>query len=579
MDRHRGSECFDPAELNGAVFTFTVPLGAQTPEEAVLAMYSDMHLSLQKRAVGIARVRMCNAGHNRLQASLSIRQPLSTRQAMELVSKCFRFCHEVEIPLCLYTQRTEITKRIKQIMDETGTVISTKISSRVTAYVCGAEQPGLSARMAILQMIEEMSGRRVLVTDVSMPVREALEQGARIYFRSRINSSEALVSHSSQGFVPRSLPLVVEKLVLDSLKLFYILLYKRCELEDILADTQSSMATEELQHSTEVVLRGFDAYEVRRARDMVSCLYNSVMKMAAKTIDCGSGDFFVFEMGGRNMFLVVGEKDCLLRMVPEGNVFVEAQMDIDAETAEFLCGKKNGKIARIMKDIDCVIAVHRGSEWSRMCLSIGGCSAAFSAAFEMIENEFPEELTFCIDERHHKRIIGYGGKNIQRIMKKHGVYIKFMSEKDRRRVGYRDNVVIKTPRKNVENLVRMKSDVMELIGDAEDPTPRLCSTVSLYDFYVSPQPRYRLLYNRAVVEDREKIHVAYYLGSGNDGRLVEIGGLQFAASTRNLALERVTAAHWLDEVKSMPVFSWLSSCTYSSLFGKDMQDVHLARLL
>lgn len=43
----------------------------------------------------------------------------------------------------------------------------------------------------------------------------------------------------------------------------------------------------------------------------------------------------------------------------------------------------------------------------------------------MLQEELPAEISFHVPEAYHKRIIGVGGKNIQRIMKKYGVYVKF----------------------------------------------------------------------------------------------------------------------------------------------------------
>lgn len=47
----------------------------------------------------------------------------------------------------------------------------------------------------------------------------------------------------------------------------------------------------------------------------------------------------------------------------------------------------------------------------------GGHSGALEG-LGMLQEELPAEISFHLPESYHKRIIGVGGKNIQRIMKK-----------------------------------------------------------------------------------------------------------------------------------------------------------------
>jgi hypothetical protein len=72
---------------------------------------------------------------------------------------------------------------------------------------------------------------------------------------------------------------------------------------------------------------------------------------------------------------------------------------------------------------------------------------------------------------HHKRIIGHGGKNIQKIMKKYGVYVKFLNaDETHQRYGREEgkpvslmhNVIVRTPSKNSENLNLLRETVLEL---------------------------------------------------------------------------------------------------------------------
>ena len=84
-----------------------------------------------------------------------------------------------------------------------------------------------------------------------------------------------------------------------------------------------------------------------------------------------------------------------------------------------------------------------------------------------LQEELPAEVSFHVPEAYHKRIIGVGGKNIQRIMKKYGVYVKFSNAEEFSALGgyveNEDNVIARTPAKNAINLENLKHAVMELI--------------------------------------------------------------------------------------------------------------------
>lgn len=83
----------------------------------------------------------------------------------------------------------------------------------------------------------------------------------------------------------------------------------------------------------------------------------------------------------------------------------------------------------------------------------------------------PAEISFFVPESYHKRIIGVGGKNIQRIMKKYGVYVKFSNAEEYEALGgyYKneDNVIARTPSKNSMNLAELHGSIVELLTHRE----------------------------------------------------------------------------------------------------------------
>lgn len=83
----------------------------------------------------------------------------------------------------------------------------------------------------------------------------------------------------------------------------------------------------------------------------------------------------------------------------------------------------------------------------------------------LLQDELPAELAFHVPEAYHKRIIGVGGRSIQRIMKKYGVYVKFNSAEEMRQLALDDeeNVLARTPAKNALSLEHLRTSIMELV--------------------------------------------------------------------------------------------------------------------
>ena len=94
----------------------------------------------------------------------------------------------------------------------------------------------------------------------------------------------------------------------------------------------------------------------------------------------------------------------------------------------------------------------------------------------LLQEELPAEISFHVPETYHKRIIGVGGKSIQRIMKKWGVYVKFSNAEEFATLGgyldNEDNVIARTPAKNAIYLENLKQAVTELVN------PKVCFRVS-----------------------------------------------------------------------------------------------------
>lgn len=156
-----------------------------------------------------------------------------------------------------------------------------------------------------------------------------------------------------------------------------------------------------------------------------------------------------------------------------------------AEDLAFVCGKKDGKLARIHSTTQCHIRICEQPSHSHNNYLPGSSNhlAMFALegrvswrALKALLGEFPCFLTFYIPTEHHKRLIGYCGSTIQQVMKKHAVYIKFFSHNSNTFVnknsfngskeeGRDNNVLVKTPRKNAMVLEAVRDDLLAMADD------------------------------------------------------------------------------------------------------------------
>lgn len=178
---------------------------------------------------------------------------------------------------------------------------------------------------------------------------------------------------------------------------------------------------------------------------------------------------------------------------------------------DFVSGKKDGKLIKIMRDTGVSLALqpvpHGGSiskllgiensNFNKTSASknndyhdisrgdylevelVGENAYSISTALSMLLGEFPAELFFYLDESHHKRLIGHGGKTIQSVMKRFAVYVKFISSADPQPIlgatlGHTDdfyidvrpyNVIIRTPAKNKNALEASKATILRMAGE------------------------------------------------------------------------------------------------------------------
>lgn len=146
---------------------------------------------------------------------------------------------------------------------------------------------------------------------------------------------------------------------------------------------------------------------------------------------------------------------------------IRFQIELANEHREFISGKKNGKINKIMQTTNVKIKFETFNDHNFL-IDIAGSDGSVIQGLSLLQEELPAEISFHVPESYHKRIIGVGGRSIQRIMKKYGVYVKFSNAEEFAALGgyndNEDNVVARTPAKNAINLDNLKQSVMELVN-------------------------------------------------------------------------------------------------------------------
>ncbi|KAI9319971.1 hypothetical protein BX666DRAFT_2025001 [Dichotomocladium elegans] len=147
-------------------------------------------------------------------------------------------------------------------------------------------------------------------------------------------------------------------------------------------------------------------------------------------------------------------------------------VELASDQREFLSGKKNGKVNKIMKTCGVRIKFLAFNEYNFVITVESDDPDKAMEGVQMLQDELPAEMSFFVPEIYHRRIIGVAGKNIQRVMKRFGVYVKFSGAEEFASLGgyfeNEHNVVARTPMKNHTNLENLKAAVMEFVTFEKD---------------------------------------------------------------------------------------------------------------
>lgn len=158
-----------------------------------------------------------------------------------------------------------------------------------------------------------------------------------------------------------------------------------------------------------------------------------------------------------------------IRFVSRSTYSLRVKIELANEHKEFVSGKKNGKINKIMGQSGVQIMFDGFNEYNFTIDVIVNNYEAMKTGLNLVEQEMPASISFHVPDQYHKRIIGIGGQHIQRIMKKHSVFVKFSNAMDRGGAGREDddikvdNVICRTPARNAQNLELVKAEILDMV--------------------------------------------------------------------------------------------------------------------
>jgi len=176
-----------------------------------------------------------------------------------------------------------------------------------------------------------------------------------------------------------------------------------------------------------------------------------------------------------------------IKFVAHSQYQIRVKIELANEHKEFVSGKKNGKINKIMGQSSVQIMFDNFGEYNFNIDVLGSTYDSMKQGLSLVEQEMPASISFHVPDQYHKRIIGIGGQHIQRIMKKHSVFVKFSNAMDRGGMGREDddsrvdNVICRTPARNAQNLELVKTEILEMVDRADSEfTSQIVNVDRLY---------------------------------------------------------------------------------------------------
>ncbi|CAO3692112.1 unnamed protein product [Rhizopus stolonifer] len=355
-------------------------------------------------------------------------------------------------------------------------------------------------RCGLLPIIEETSTNIYFSSPFYRPSQdEGQEVNANVYITGEATQVKRVRNMLNKLAAQKLKSMYHKDTELATRKIDWLLLHRRDELRKIMHDngahimfpiigsgqTRVTISAENRVHAE----RTLRALHVQACSVYEACFYfdpqensdllgtlNSSLHLTAFVSDLSriSGSEVLYKPG---LIKVLGPERAIrnayqrlqeLQVLQNSHKMTLFRLECSQDHRDFISGKKNGKINKIMRTSGAKIKFQPFLNDYNFLIEVD--STSFTKALDgltLLQEELPAEISFYVPESYHKRIIGVGGKNIQRIMKKYGVFVKFSNTEEFASLGgyynNEDNVVARTPMKNQINLDNLRHTVMELV--------------------------------------------------------------------------------------------------------------------
>ncbi|KAI8638802.1 hypothetical protein BD408DRAFT_11304 [Parasitella parasitica] len=281
--------------------------------------------------------------------------------------------------------------------------------------------------------------------------------------------------------------------ILNPRKRDWLLLYKKEELTKMMRDNGSYIAFPPFgsENSTQIQVFAENSINIERTLRTLNYLTSHIFQAViyVNTVqptemvvrlaqDSGAQVMYRTDF---NQYEITGSKEQIqgivriIKSLPisqEHHKSVMFSIELALDQREFISGKKNGKINKIMKSCDADIQFQAFNDYNFVITIESEDFFKAKDGLDSLQNELPAEISFFVPEICHRRIIGVAGKNIQSVMKQYGVYVKFSSNDELATLGgyfeNEHNVIARTPEKNIHSLLKLKAAVMEFITFQKD---------------------------------------------------------------------------------------------------------------
>lgn len=205
-------------------------------------------------------------------------------------------------------------------------------------------------------------------------------------------------------------------------------------------------------------------------------------------------DKLVFQILGDSNNTKVAINYLNQNLVPFKSSCVQYQIELLNKEKDFISGKKNGKIIKIINMSNSTIKLLPLNENNFIVELKCNDLIDSTLGLSLLEDELPKMLTFNVPESFHRQIIGVGGQTIQAIMRRFNVFVKFsnsfeLTDKSldhdnilkstnfQQSFIRKNNVVIKCPSKNKAQIPLAKIELEKLVEKVTKNNYSCCSIV------------------------------------------------------------------------------------------------------